>query len=286
MRHVKSPAAFALKAVFFTQMALASSVGQAFFSDDEARRAILDLRSKVEVLNQKQQEISSQLGSLVSQGQSTQIRLDELTPRISDTETKVEGSGKGQLQLLNETEKLRAEIAALRGQIEQTLQQIRVSQQAQKDFYTDLDRRLKSLEPVSVSADGLSLRVSPQEADQFRSLQETFRGNDTNAILTAALRFERQFPNSALLPSVILIRGTALYVAKNYQGSIAARQEFLKRFPNHPGSLQAVMNLAASQAESGDVAAARKTLQAVIANNPDAAIVAEAKLRLDTLPAQ
>ena len=292
-----------LRAVVLSLAVVGTTPGWAFFSDDEARRAILDLRVKVDTLTKRQEEIASQVSNLASQGQSTVNRLDEMTPRISDTEVRLQGSGKGQLQLLNENEKLRTEIAALRGQIEQLLQQATQVQQSQKDFYTDLDRRLKtiepvktayteldrrlkSIEPVTIVADGQTLRVSPQEADQFRSLQDTFRGNDTKATLNAALRFEQQFPGSAVLPHVLLLRGTTLYIAKNYSEAIVARQEFLRRFPNHPGSVQASMNLAASQAESGDIPAAKKTLQAILSNNPEPTIAAEAKLRLDTLPAQ
>jgi TolA-binding protein len=282
----RSNAALLLRAAIIPLTLACTSPGWAFFSDDEARRAILDLRVKVDALDKRQQEIANQVGGLVYQGQSAQIRLDEITPRLNDTEVRLQGSGKGQLQLLNENEKLRTEIAALRGQIEQLLQQGIQTQQTQKDFYTDLDRRLKSIEPVTVVADGLSLRVSPQEAEQFRALQETFRGNNAKATLTAALRFEQQFPGSALLPHVLLLRGTTLYIAKNYPEAIVARQEFLRRFPNHPGSLQAAMNLSASQAESGDVPSARRTLQAILANNPDAATAQEAKLRLETLPAE
>lgn len=299
----RSNAALLLRAAIIPLTLACTSPGWAFFSDDEARRAILDLRVKVDALDKRQQEIANQVGGLVYQGQSAQIRLDEITPRLNDTEVRLQGSGKGQLQLLNENEKLRTEIAALRGQIEQLLQQGVQAQQAQKDFYTDLDRRLKSvepvktafteldrrlktIEPVTVVADGLSLRVSPQEAEQFRALQETFRGNDTKATLVAALRFEQQFPGSAVLPHVLLLRGTTLYIAKNYPEAIVARQEFLRRFPHHPGSLQAAMNLAASQAESGDIPSARKTLQAILANNPEATITQEAKLRLETLPAE
>jgi len=292
-----------LRAVVLSLAVVGTTPGWAFFSDDEARRAILDLRVKVDTLTKRQEEIAAQVSNLASQGQSTVNRLDEMTPRISDTEVRLQGSGKGQLQLLNENEKLRTEIAALRGQIEQLLQQATQVQQSQKDFYTDLDRRLKtiepvktayteldrrlkSIEPVTIVADGQTLRVSPQEADQFRSLQDTFRGNDTKATLNAALRFEQQFPGSAVLPHVLLLRGTTLYIAKNYSEAIVARQEFLRRFPNHPGSVQAAMNLAASQAESGDIPAAKKTLQAILSNNPEPAIAAEAKLRLETLPAQ
>jgi len=292
-----------LRAVVLGLAILGTTPGWTFFSDDEARRAILDLRVKVDALTKRQEEIAAQVSTLASQGQSTVNRLDEMTPRISDTEVRLQGSGKGQLQLLNENEKLRTEIAALRGQIEQMLQQATQVQQSQKDFYTDLDRRLKtiepvktayteldrrlkSIEPVTIVADGQTLRVSPQEADQFLSLQDTFRGNDTKATLNAALRFEQQFPGSAVLPHVLLLRGTTLYIAKNYSEAIVARQEFLRRFPNHPGSVQAAMNLAASQAESGDIAAAKKTLQAILSNNPEPTIAAEAKLRLETLPAQ
>ena len=86
--------------------------------DDEARKAILDLRSKVENLSR------------------------DMNARI---DTKSDKSAA--LELINQHEQTMQEIARLRGQLEVLSNEIATSQKRQKDFYADLDARITKLEP-------------------------------------------------------------------------------------------------------------------------------------------
>ena len=87
-----------------------------FFEADEARRSILDLRAKVKDLENS--------------------KLDK-------------SSG---VNLTNQDDALRDEIARLRGQIEVLTNQVKTMEERQKDFYLDLDTRLKKLEPREATA--------------------------------------------------------------------------------------------------------------------------------------
>jgi len=242
-------------AIFISVFGVSTPAAASLFSDDEARRAIIDLRVQVEALNKK----------------------------ITDLERQLATAGQGQLSLLNENERLRSELALLRGQIEEANKVATTGKSQQKDLYTDLDQRLRQIEPVAVAADGITFRVSTEEKTRFDELRETLRTGEFKKVEPLAQQFEQSFPLSPLLPNVLLSKGTALYADKNYKASIAARQEFIERFPNHPGRPQATLNMAASQAESGNPNTARGILEGLIKTFPNSPAAAEAKERLKSL---
>ncbi len=247
-------ASFLSAAIFITAVS-ASAPALALFSDDEARRAILDLRAKVEAL----------------------------TVRITELEQQLQTSNQGRLQLLNESEQLRSELARLRGKVEETAQVATTGRSQQKDLYGDLDQRLRSLEPTEIELDGVRYRVSPTEKERFDAIRDLIRKGDFKAAVSAANTFQQAFPLSAVAAYVLLDKGTALYADKNYKASIAARQEFIQKYPDHPARPQATLNLAASQAESGNPNTARGILQGLIKSYPNSPAAAEARERLKAL---
>jgi len=249
-------------AIFISLLSVAGP-SLAIFSDDEARRAIIDLR----------------------------VRVESLASTIEEMEKRLQSSAQGQLQLLNENERLRGEIARLRGLVEETGRLANTGKNQQKDFYLDLDQRLiqidqrlKQVEPVAIAVDGFNYRVSAAEKVQFEELRELLRTGEFKKTAQSAQAFHQAFPNSPLSASVLLTKGAALYADKDYRNSIIARQEFIEKFPNHPARPQATLNLAASQAESGNPNTARGILENLIKNFPNSSAAAEAKDRLKALP--
>ena len=243
-------------AIFFCALGLSSLAQASLFADDEARRALIDLRVQVEALSTK----------------------------ITDLERRLQSATQGQLTMLNENERLRAELASLRGQIEEANKVVSTGKSQQKDLYTDLDHRLRQIEPVALTVDGITYRVNPDEKTRFDELRELLRTGDFKKSIAAAQAFEQGFPQTTLSPHVLLIKGTALYADKDYKGSIAARQDFIERYPNHPGRPQATLNMAASQAESGNPNTARGILEGLIKAYPNSPAATETKERLKALP--
>ncbi len=241
-------------AIFISAIAL-SSPAFALFSDDEARRAILDLRAKVEAL----------------------------TVRVTELEQQLQTSTQSRIQLLNESEQLRAELARLRGKVEETAQVATTGRSQQKDLYGDLDQRLRVLEPTELELDGVRYRVSPAEKERFEAIRDLIRKGDFKGAVSAANTYQQAFPVSSIAAYVLLDKGTALYADKNYKASIAARQDFLQKYPDHPARPQATLNLAASQAESGNPNTARNILQSLIKSYPNSPAAAEARDRLKAL---
>ena len=72
---------------------------------------------------------------------------------------RLETAQRNQLELANQTETLRQEIARLRGQVEALTNEVATLQKRNRDLYADLDARLKKMEPSTVSVDGSSVAV-------------------------------------------------------------------------------------------------------------------------------
>ena len=249
-------ASVALAACWLAMSGVASA---ALLSDDEARRAIIDLRGKLEL-----------------QAKEGNRRIDELTGRL-------EQATRGQLELQNQIELLRQEVATLRGQLEVQTNELAQTQRQQRDLFADVDSRVKRFEPVQVQIDGRTVSVDPEERRQFDAALAQFRAGDFAASIAAFQQFRSRWPASAYLPGALFWTGSAQYAVKDYKAAIATNEALLSRFPDHPRAADALLNVGFSQAESGDRKAARNTLEAVGAKFPGTQAAQLARERLSTL---
>lgn len=221
-------------------------------------------------------------------------RVEALNTRIHELERALQNSAQSQIQLLNENERMRSEIARLRGQLEETNLATRSGTSQQKDLYLDVEKRMEEqrkamaaiqarlalLEPVIAQVNGQSYRVSAAEKAQFEVLEAAMGEREFKKVIRLAQEFEQENSASALLPEVIFAKGTALYAEKDYRASITARRDLISRFPAHPTVPQAMLNLSASLAETGNPANSKRTLEELIKNHPKSAAAAEARKRL------
>ena len=113
--------ALRLAALAFTLVA-AGSARAGLFDDDEARRRIDALRQE-----------------LAQQGKDNEARIQKLEDQVSHI---------GVVELVQQIEQLNEQIARLRGQVEVLANENQQLQKRQRDFYLDLDSRLKRVEGV------------------------------------------------------------------------------------------------------------------------------------------
>ncbi|ASU40018.1 tol-pal system protein YbgF [Herbaspirillum sp. meg3] len=220
------------------------------FDDDEARKAILDLRNKVDSL-QKDMANKSDKNSALS--------------------------------LSDQNDQLRQEIARLRGQIEVLTNELSNTQQRQKDFYVDLDARLRKLEPQKVNIDGKESSVDLNEQKSYDAALNLFKGGDYKGAGAAFNDFLKRYPQSGYAPSAQYWVGNALYAQRDYKGAIAAQQAVAKNYPDSPKVADAMLNIGSSYIELKDKAAAKKSLDALIAKYPESPAAQTGKEKLATL---
>ncbi|MFM7972760.1 MAG: tol-pal system protein YbgF, partial [Betaproteobacteria bacterium] len=135
-------------------LALAAVPSQAsLFADDEARKAILELRQR-----------------LAQTDQRAQAQTEEL-----------QGLRKALLDLNSQLDQLRAELAASRGGQENLTRELSELQRKQRDLLNVTEERVRRLEPVKVTVDGREITVEPQERRAYEEAVAQLRSGDFNA---------------------------------------------------------------------------------------------------------
>lgn len=260
--------------------AFAAAAGLAhagLFDDDEARKRIEDMRAA-------QEKSAKETGDRLA-------RIEESIRNI------------GVVELLRQIETLNAEIARLRGANEVLANQVEQVQKRQRDFYLDLDSRLKRVEgvpaaqpagapdaaapPAVAAADPAAAASKPpskeeqaREVKAYDAASGLFRRNDFASAAEAFRAFLKDFPQSALAPNATYWIGICQAALKDYKGALATQEGLISRFPQSPKAPDALLAIAAMQAEQGDQGSARNTLEDIIARYPASEAAGKARTRL------
>jgi tol-pal system protein YbgF len=237
------------------------ALAQGLFDDTEARRRIDTLRQQVEQGNKA---------------------IDERLSRIEAT------SG-GVMEIANQIEALRAEIARMRGQLEVAANQLENAEKRQKDLYLDIDTRLRKLEqagektagaPDKPPALGGAEAESPGEARAYQAALDQFKLGNYALAVNAMQGFLVTYPNSKLAPNAQYWTGMAHAGQRNYKSAIDAQRKLLSAWPDSDKAPDALLSIASSQETMGDRRSAQRTLQELIERYPGTGAAASAKQRL------
>ena len=153
-------------------LACGTSAHAGLFDDDEARRAIIDLRTRI---SQLEDASKSQSGQTAQQLQQLQNALLDLT---------------------NQNEQLRQQMAQLRGTNEQLAKDLSDVQRQQKNIQQGVDDRLKKMEPQQVNLDGKTFSADPEEIGAYEAATATLRSGDFDKAQIALNGFLRRWPAS------------------------------------------------------------------------------------------
>lgn len=233
---------------------LCASLGAqaALFEDDEARRAILDLRQRVEAMRLQ--------GEQRQNDENAQLR-------------------RSLLDLQNQIEQMRGDVARLTGQNEQLTRTVTEMQQRQ----TEVDDRLKKNEPSKVSVDGREFNADPKEKADFDAALGIFRAGQFAQAQTAFAEFVKRYPQSGYNASALFWLGNAQYATRNYNEAIANFRSMLSLAPDHAKAPEAVLSIANCQIELKDTRAARRTLEDLTKAYPQSEAAQAGRERLSRL---
>lgn len=245
-------------------LALAPAPAQAqLFADNEARRAIIDLRAQVEKQAEEARAAAAQ-------------RENALNEQISQLRSSI-------LELNSTIEALRRELATLRGQDEQLAREIADLQRKVKDLQDGVESRIRRLEPIRVEMDGKEFLAEPEEQRQFEAALALFRSSDFTGAAANFTAFQRRWPTSGYKDAALFWLGNAQYAKREHRESIATFRQMVSGAPNHPKAPEALLAIANNQIELKDRVGARRTLDEVIKGYPNSEAALAARERLATL---
>ncbi len=219
------------------------------------------------------------------------------------------------LELINKNDALTGEVAQLRGQIEELQRTLKQSRELEKRVVTDLDARLKALEakpaPTAQKQDDAALIALRGRLDQLESalqaLQQALSAGDTpteadaaDEAFNAALQrfgageyqaavdgfgdFLARYPNDASAPDARYWMGVAQLRQQNFRSAIDVERLMIEQHPNDKRVPDAHFVVGSALLALGDVPAARKTLEDLIAAHPSSEAAARAGTLLKQMP--
>ncbi len=263
------------------------------FDDDVARQQLTEQQKRIDELRKQN---------------------DALTARLAKIEDGLKNSAV--LDLANQIELLRQDMNKLRGQIEVLGNNIDGTAKRQRDMYVDLDTRLRRLEqpgapgatppaapapagaaspasaaPAPAAAPGkpaapATAAAAPADAAETRvyeAAQSQRRIGNYQGAIAAFQNFVVQYPKSSLAPRAQYWIGDSYFNLRDFKNAIASQQKLIKTYPDSASVPDALLNIASSQLELGDTATARKTMDGLVARYPLSEAAEKAKRRLATL---
>jgi tol-pal system protein YbgF len=245
---------------------MVSSASAGLFDDEEARRAILDLRQRMETVKQDKAD--------------TDRKIADETQRASDEAAQLRRSI---LDLQNQLETARGDMAKLRGQNEQLARDVSEFQRKQKDANAGLEDRLRKFEPQTVNVDGREFLADPAEKRDYEATLALFRKGDFANAGSGFVDFLNKYPQSGYRPSALFWLGNAQYATKDCKSAIVNFRSLISQAPDHVHVPEARLTIANCQLEARDTKGAKKTLEELIAAHPSTDAANAAKDRLSRM---
>jgi tol-pal system protein YbgF len=263
------------------------------FDDEEARKAILELRARLAAVDEaskardaeaqqaQAQALARQSAQLTQQ--MTQQMAQQMAQQAAAFEELVQTLKRSILDLNGQIEGLKGELARMRGGHEQLTRDVAEVQKRQRDLSQAADDRIARLEPVKVTLDGQDFMAAPDEKRSYDEALAIMRTGDFDKALAAFAAFQRRYPGSGYAEAARFWTANALYGKRDYKEAVAAFRAFVNAAPKHPRAPEALLALANSQAEMKDRPGARKTLDELIKAYPQSEAAQAGKERLATL---
>jgi tol-pal system protein YbgF len=219
---------------------------------------------------------------------ATRLQLDQVSKqanrRLSDVESKL--SNDKLLDLVTEIDALKAEVAHMRGQLEEQNYALQTTQKRQNDLYNDLDGRLSKFEasapaarapaasaPVAQSPAAPAAQASP---DYDRALN-LLRNRDFANATVALQRYIEQNPDSPQALDATYWLGVAHAAQRQYDAAIDIHRRLVEAHPESPHAPDALRNIANCQRDLGQIDQARATLKRLIKLYPKTAAAIKAR---------
>lgn len=247
------------RALLLLALCIAAPAQAGLFSDDDARKQIRQLEARA-------------------------LQLDE---RVLKLEGATEQQTKALFDLQGQIEALNREIRNLRGQNEELARGLQDAEKREKDFYVDLDTRLRhfeSKEEAAAANADLSAAGTPADpsdpAPENRAFEVAYGLFRDGKFADAAALFQEfidKYPESVHVPNANYWMGDAQFALNDYKGALGIYQGLIKDFPGISRAADVLFSIAECQRELKQDAAAQKTLKQLAAKYPDSEAAAKAK---------
>ncbi len=214
--------------------------------------------------------------------EEARARVEALRAEHAELVKRVDGINRNQVDFANQIEAVKADIAKLRGQIEVLVHELESTQKRQKDFYVDLDNRVRKLETAPPpEAKPETPKLDPaQETRDYEAALASLKALKYKEAGAAFLAFLKAYPSGTLVASAHYWGGYAHAQAKDHAGAADLFGKFAAGWPGDERAPGALESRFSSLEALKDMKAARATLELLADKYPATDPGKRAKLRL------
>ena len=239
--------------------ACALPVQAGLFSDDEARAQINTVRTQ----------------------------LDAAQKQIDDTMHRLETMTQNQVDFSNQIEAIKADIAKLRGQIDELTYNLDAAQKRQKDFYVDLDNRLRKIESqaqnqrseAEAKADAAKVADAAIIRD-YETALTALKASDFKSAVTGFESFIKAAPDSPQQPGAHFFAAYCYSHLKQPAKAAELYRRLVEKWPDDEHVPDAMLGRADNLDDLGQHKEARAVLASLAAKYPSSDAGKQAKARL------
>ncbi|MFZ3019189.1 MAG: tol-pal system protein YbgF [Gallionella sp.] len=217
-------------------------------------------------------------------------QIQQLEERALKLEAAAEQQIKSMLDLQSQIETLNAELRKLRGQNEELSRGLQDAEKREKDFYVDLDTRLRQIESAdnekqaAAAASEAAAASDPndpaQENRAYEAAYALFKTGDHLNAIKAFQEFSGKYPASVHAPNAYYWLGDAQLAMKNHKAALETYRNLRKDYPAYVRDADVLLNIAECQSALKQEDLAKKTLKLLITKYPDSEAAAKAKKQL------
>jgi len=256
-------------------MSLAAHAG--IFDDDEARKAILDLRQQITSLN------ATVNNNLIAAQQRSTEEIAQLRKSMLELQNQIDRQKGDISQLRGDNEVLARNLAEMQIRQKDMLQSAEQKLQAAEQRSQAVEQKLTKLEPVKIALDGREFMADPAEKRDFDAAFALFRAGDFAKSQKALFDFIQRYPGSGYSPSALYWLGNAQYSNRDYKEAIINFRSMISKNPDHMRAPEAMLSIANCQLEMKDPKSAKKTLEDLMKAYPKSEAAFAGVERLRTL---
>lgn len=215
-------------------------------------------------------------------------RIEKIRADVAAISPRLDLAAKNQMEFANQIEALKADLARLRGQVEVLVNDVETAQKRQRDFYVDLDSRLRKLETAAAtSAAEPKTTVAPKvdharETRDYEDALAAFKGGRYVEANGAFLAFIKVHPNSSLLPNAHYWAASSHYHLDEFAKAAEIFAKVAATWPDDAKAPDALLAQGNALSQTGDSKGAKKVFEALIAQYPATSAAETAKQRLKT----
>jgi tol-pal system protein YbgF len=216
-------------------------------------------------------------------------QIKELEARVLKLDDTVQHKTRAMLDLQSQIDALNAEIRTLRGQNEETAHGLQEAAKRQKDFYVDLDTRLRHFESEeqaakTAAASATKATVPVAEASgpvsddhAFAAAYGLFKAGKHADAIKSFEDFLKKYPASIHVPNANYYLGNAQFAVRNYRGALDTYRGLLKVYPDTPITPDVLFKIAECLHGLKHDISAHKVLKKIIAKFPSSKAAAKAR---------